>query len=204
MVQTKPPSDNPEKRNVHSSHGDDRKVAQVEDFFQHKPNSFKAAKDHTSSTNTRPPASFDRHLDLRLRLRRVVYLPSMTRDLKQIAKTALQSASSAGVLPSISDAFPLRTMRQKWNRQAPYHHIICEDEIQNIYETTTAKFCSVVASTLEFQLPRWSRGHLDWTKKTRKVRGIADGYLRLNERAVDTDIPPCQTTSNMLSKTSLQ
>jgi hypothetical protein len=168
----------------------DPAVASVEEFFRYRPGIFKPAKGHTGSNKTRPPASFDQHLDARLLLRRVVYTPSIMGDLQRIADHALKSASEAGKFPSMSDAFPSCVVRESGKLRAPYENILCEEEIKEIYQVTTAQFCSVVASTLEFCHSHWTRGHLVWTTKTKQNRGVADGFLRLNLNAVDKDVPP--------------
>jgi hypothetical protein len=166
----------------------DQTVAAIEEFFQYRPSTFRPAKGHTTSDKTRPPGKFDRHLAPSLRLRRVVYMPSIEDDLKEIAEGALRSASEAGTLPPVNEMFPAPTVRDSCVQQSAMHRILREAQIQSIYNDTTARFCSVVASTLEFQLPRWNCGHLQWTIDSNKSRGVSDGNLSLNQAAIDQDI----------------
>jgi hypothetical protein len=98
----------------------------------------------------------------------------------------------------MSDNFPSCKVRDEREGRAPYQNILCEEEIKEIYEMTTAKFCSVVASTLEFGHSHWAAGHLNWNTKTKKTRGIADGFLRLNCSAVD--VPPLPDDFRMVAK----
>jgi hypothetical protein len=68
--------------------------------------------------------------------------------------------------------------------------IICEEQLVSIYDQTTAKFCRIVASTLEFQHPHWSCGNLKWTSDSGKSHGVADGHLMLNNKPADMGIDP--------------
>jgi hypothetical protein len=196
MVYTKPPNDSM-KQNGHSTLTKDASspepvdpMTAVKEFFQYRPKPFEKAANHTKSAQTRAPASFDQHLEAQLRLCRVIYLPTITEDLQNIADNALACASHMDALPSIqSGDFPTDKLRQKESKAAPYGRIVGEPQIKIIYEETTSKFCTIVASTLQFQLPRWSSGHLEWSIQTTKTSGIADGFLRLNQWAVDADIP---------------
>lgn len=165
-------------------------VAQVEEFFSYRPPTFTPGKSHSKSDKTRTPAKFDRHLHSSLRLCCVVYLPSIVDDLKALAEGALQSAAAARKLPSNSDNFPDPNTRQTRFDEFLTGAIRGEQHLQTIYSETTARFCGVVASTLEFQHPHWNRGHLEWTLDSNKSRGVADGFLRLNDMAVDKAVAP--------------
>jgi hypothetical protein len=165
-------------------------VAQIEEFFRYRPPTLYPAENHTTSDNTRRPKKFDTHLDSSLKLLRVVYMPTIEDDLKEIAESALKLASDAGTLPPITEKFPTPHMRKNDIEQSSHRPIVGETQIQDFYNNTTAKFCGVVASTLEFQHPHWSHGNLAWTLEKSKSRGVADAYLQLNKKAVDKAIAP--------------
>ncbi|KAG5651078.1 hypothetical protein H0H81_009966 [Sphagnurus paluster] len=52
--------------------------------------------------------------------------------------------------------------------------------------------CTVVASTLEFQLPKWCAGHLEWTRNDLTKKAVADAYLKLipDQKSDEDPVPP--------------
>lgn len=61
-----------------------------------------------------------------------------------------------------------------------------EESVETVYRKY-ANFCVVLAATLEFHLPEWGKGCLEWEKKNSSPSGysnaIADGYLQINDTA---------------------
>jgi hypothetical protein len=66
-------------------------------------------------------------------------------------------------------------------RAAPPTSIVGERQIEAIYDITTARFCTIVASTLEHHLPLWSTGLLALSLDGKAKRGIADGFLKFQK-----------------------
>ncbi|KAF9461073.1 hypothetical protein BDZ94DRAFT_1264504 [Collybia nuda] len=172
----------------------------VDEFFTYRPKTLYKAKNHTLSNGTRTPAFFDRHLDPQLQLLQVAYLPSITTDLMNIADSALETARSVGAVPPLNDDFPTQLVRDS----IPLHiaqKIVAEQQIEAIYKKTTAKFCSRVAATLEFQLPTWEPGHLEFTRTSNKSRGIADGFLTLTKTSRESSTPALSERYNSVVDT---
>lgn len=166
----------------------------IQEFFRYKPRKLYPAENHTSSDDTRPPGTFDRHLDPELQLLHIIYLPSIAADLKKIADDALEAARLQGTLPPkpdwASSDFPTRAVREEARRKSSSGKILCEQQIESIYNTTTAKFCSQVAGTLAFQPPTWGSGHFRYTLERDKTRAVADGFLKLDKKSSTKSTPP--------------
>ena len=154
-------------KNHHPASQHSKTVTQVEEFFKYKPPRLYPAIGHTTSDKTPRPGMFDMHLDPSLRPRRVLYLPTIEDDLKEIAEHALQSASDAGTLPPITDQSPDVHTRARRFQNSLFDRILCEAEVEAIYKATAANYC----------------GHLEWTLHGKKPRRVADGYARRFKRS---------------------
>ncbi|KAJ7648303.1 hypothetical protein DFH06DRAFT_1423851 [Mycena polygramma] len=154
----------------------------VEEFFAHMPEELKAAGSHTVSSKSRRPAYWDQHLDESLVLKRVRYLPSLINTFLDIARDALESHPN---LPEASNhTFPRTSKLVQIARRARTSPIRSEADLTSYYATTTAQSCATVAGTLEFNLPFWERGFMEWTISPciRHGNAIADGHLRVIEQ----------------------
>ncbi|GLB43210.1 hypothetical protein LshimejAT787_1301110 [Lyophyllum shimeji] len=160
----------------------------VQDFFRYKPPVLKApvVGGHTDSVGTRVPGPFDKHFPDVLRLKRVVKLPSIVSDLADLAQRTLDSYQ--GELPPTDDNFPSKKIRSRHIQYSAKDEIYREEGVGGFYNATTAKFCEVVAGTLAFNLPKWSRGNLLWAlseiskaKKDglKRNQAVADGFLNV-------------------------
>ncbi|KAF8074525.1 hypothetical protein FPV67DRAFT_1445583 [Lyophyllum atratum] len=159
-------------------------VDDIRDFFEYSLPTLVMGEDHTRSRSTRAPAHFDRHLDEHLRMDRVVYLPAFLTDLKAIAEDALTKYTSKFPFPATREqiGFPNAGIRLDCARDALEERILNERSLEGIYSKTMASHCSIVASTLEFQLPVWSSAHLHWQTihgRSEEKHAIADGLLRI-------------------------
>lgn len=171
----------------------------VQDFFRYKPPVLTAAVvgGHTDSVGTRVPGPFDKHIPDVLRLKRVVKLPSIVSDLTHIAQSSLDSYQ--GDLPPTAGDFPTAKIRSRRVQYSSKNEIYCESGVGGFYNSTTAKFCEVVAGTLAFNSGKWARGNLLWAlseiskeKKDglKRNQAVADGFL--NVIAVDGEQNPLQ------------
>ncbi|KAG6883593.1 hypothetical protein C0993_005274 [Termitomyces sp. T159_Od127] len=148
------------------------------------------ASSHIDSSDTRKPAFFDKHLDERLVLNKVVYQPNLADGLQNIAVDALGSYMKRYTdqnLPEAKNhpkhAFPGPQRRTIALNHSEIERCVNEGAIQRVYSVTTAKHCSVVAATLEFQLSSWnaSKRYLGWNIDPEKghTQAVADGFLQL-------------------------
>jgi len=135
---------------------------------------------HKRSKNTRAPGHYDRHLRKDLRLKRVVFAPSIIDDLNEIADNAVTAALQAGRLPAglnqlTEELFDAIRAEKKTI-------MLDEGTVGRFYESTTAAYLPKVASTLEFGNPSWSAGSLFWTQvsPSTKAVAVADGFLTLD------------------------
>ncbi|KAG6889458.1 hypothetical protein C0995_000983 [Termitomyces sp. Mi166 len=162
----------------------------MKDFFNSSMPTMVEDSKHVPSNDTRKPAFFDRHLDERLILGKVVYQPTLAGDLKNIAVDSLESylkAYSGRNLPEAKDhpkhPFPGPQQRIIALKNSEIDHCVNEAAVQRVYSTTTARHCSIIAATLEFQLPSWkiSRQYLQWNinPQTGHTQALADGFLQL-------------------------
>ncbi|KAG6895219.1 hypothetical protein C0992_002521 [Termitomyces sp. T32_za158] len=171
----------------------------VHDFFKSSLPTLLPGPRHTSSRLTRDPAGFDQHLDDHLRLRHVVYCPSLIDDFAALADDAVSKYLQVkGPLPSTSPVYILdqRTKRYTdanefpgWEKRAraifsdkKIDNIRNEASIEQIYSTTLAQQCVIVASTLEFRLSKWSQGFLRWDLNNEteyKPYARADGFFKM-------------------------
>lgn len=166
----------------------------IDEFFRYRPVELRKHENHTKSTGTREPAFFDRHLDPDLQLKHVVYIPSIKTDLMAIADDALKNARSNGTIPPFSHKFPTRGKREIKYPEPIADNIIAEKQIEDMYSETTANYCSLVAATLEFQLPSWGLGPLRYSLATNKAQGIADGFLNIDKPACSSNASPLSTS----------
>ncbi|KAG6901629.1 hypothetical protein C0995_009797 [Termitomyces sp. Mi166 len=169
--------------------------------------------DHRLSKNTRGPKRFDQHLYSSLQLDKVRYRPPLGDNLKRIADDALTSyLHKYRRLPLASDSvednkFPTQARRREHLDDSPHDRIIDEACVQSLYNETTALQCSIVAATLEFQLPEWTQGYLVWQVSAppgTNKEAIADGYLKLNPSKAGRShrLPDSyQTTKEILGST---
>ncbi|KAF5386094.1 hypothetical protein D9615_002182 [Tricholomella constricta] len=165
--------------------GSDSRYACVQEFFGYKPRELTASFGATESTSTNAPGPFTKHLDEKLRLRRVFKLPSIPSDLAQVAQEALDGYPP-GELPPINRQFPTPEARQNAIAHSGEGDMVSEKGVENSYAMTTARYCSTVAGTLVFRLSEWSSGSLKWRlepihapRKNPRNKALADGYLNL-------------------------
>ena len=130
-----------------------------------------------STTPTRPPTFFDKHLDEKYILKRVQRLPYLVDDLAKNVDTALSAALST--LPPLKGFFTAELR----DLEMDYMERIAEDEkaVTNFYGATTAKFCLPVASMLAIHpnAPFWLR-LVTWTESVSSSGyAIMDGQLSL-------------------------
>ncbi|KAF8074045.1 hypothetical protein FPV67DRAFT_783245 [Lyophyllum atratum] len=166
----------------------------VRDYFEYSMPTLTRDKDHTPSRSTRLPASFDRHLEKHLRIDRVVYLPAFLADLKAVAEDALTKYIHQFPLPpTAGTCFPDHGLRERSVEQALLQRILNEKSVEEIYSRTVTRHCSIVASTLEFQLPVWSSVHLRWQtihgKEENENHAIADGFLEISDTSPASSLP---------------
>ncbi|GLB43190.1 hypothetical protein LshimejAT787_1300910 [Lyophyllum shimeji] len=168
----------------------------LEEFFRYCLPPLVPHKTHKPSTSTRAPAPFDQHLDERLQLKRVVYLPSLTTDLEEVVDDALKCyLEKHGALPPVSGGgslFPDHKARHRALVRSRFHRITCEPSLQSTYEGTILNPCSIVASTLELHLPHWCNGHLEYFSSPETNEAIGDGFLKLVEEQspLEQPVPP--------------
>ncbi|KAG6892779.1 hypothetical protein C0992_012578, partial [Termitomyces sp. T32_za158] len=163
-----------------------RFLSALKDFFDSSLPTMIEASSHVDSSDTRKPAFFDKHLHERLVLDKVVYQPNLANGLQSIALDALGSYLKRYTdlnLPEANDPFPNPQRRDDALNQSEIKHCVNEAAIQRVYSVTTAKHCTVVAATLEFQLSSWddSDDYLRWNIDPQKghTQAVADGFLQL-------------------------
>ncbi|GLB43199.1 hypothetical protein LshimejAT787_1301000 [Lyophyllum shimeji] len=125
----------------------------VRESFEYSLPPFVKHRHHSTSTSTRPPARFDRYLDDHLRLKRIIYQPSLVADLEAIADQALEDYISGRPLPSIDAAvgrslFPDREKREDDLELSEHSRIVNERSVEEVYRRTLAHECGIVACTL--------------------------------------------------------
>ncbi|KAG6876995.1 hypothetical protein C0993_011194 [Termitomyces sp. T159_Od127] len=167
-----------------------RFVSALKEFFDSCMPTMVESSSHIDTSGTRKPAFFDKHLHERLILDKVVYQPTLASGLQSIAVDALGSYLKKYTdrdLPEAKnhpdDPFPGPQRRKIALNQSEIQHCVNEAAIQRVYSITTAKHCSVVAATLEFQLSSWdaSESYLQWNIDPEKghTQAVADGFLQL-------------------------
>lgn len=164
----------------------------VQEFFLAVPPRLSADyRIHTSSKGTRQAGKFDRHLHESFRLKRVIRAPGILRDLIMNVDRALLSClhKFPPSDPSYND-FPSASNRERKLEHGRTGEVRSEYRVQLIYEEAVARFCAVVAGTLEFGLGHWKYGFLEWSRErlsNRRIPGVkltdavADGFLNLAE-----------------------
>ncbi|KAG6827945.1 hypothetical protein H0H87_003310 [Tephrocybe sp. NHM501043] len=172
-------------RNSKFPAGKSKPDSPLNEFFDYKFPTFVPSPHHTTSTGTREPAYFDKHLDCNLRLRKVVYLPTLAAQFNDIFDDALKTyLKRHGTLPPVNDAFPTsQYLRKRW-KEATRDGIRDESSLQLIYHMTIAHYSSCVAATLEFQLPAWYPAFLTWSTKDPNPtsgKAVADGFLTVKK-----------------------
>ncbi|KAJ7173330.1 hypothetical protein C8R46DRAFT_1255401 [Mycena filopes] len=162
----------------------------VERFFQESFPPLAQAAGETTSASIHPPGNWDRHLDDRLILKKVRYLPSIADALQRVAGEAAQN-QSLPTIPhrTVAATFPDTRYRKRQQRSAlqPRGE---ESELAAFYAATVADYCMTIAATLEFRLPVWEHGFMEWSSDPvkRPAGPVAAGYLRVAE-----EFPACQS-----------
>lgn len=140
------------------------------------------------STNTRPPAIFDKHISPSLTLRYVTPLPTLIQDLAANVDRAVLAATE--LLPSVDDFFTAKERTKILKRVEKT--ITDEKGVANFYDKTTATFCTPLAPTLALH-PKiltadWT-GLLAWTQSASSSGyAIMDGELRIFRTANDDEV----------------
>jgi hypothetical protein len=125
-----------------------------------------------------PPSFYEKHLDDRLTLKRIVLLPSITTRLSETVDKALCSIEHQKIsLPySTLDYFPT----QRWRAATLFEDpIIDANSVARAYRRSTAIHCMIISSML-FLSPRasqWDKA-LNWSQSL--ARGLED-YRALEE-----------------------
>ncbi|KAJ6481945.1 hypothetical protein C8R45DRAFT_1076074 [Mycena sanguinolenta] len=141
------------------------------------------AENHTTSTCTRKPGKWDRHLGKEYALKKVEYLPSLEDSLSALARDALNVHPSLPPLDELSE-FSSALGRAKTHKAAlSITPIRVEQDLANYYGQTTAAWCMTAATMLEYQLGICERASvelMEWTttSKERLSNGLGDGFLR--------------------------
>ena len=128
-----------------------------------------------------PPLFYEKHLDDRLKLKRVVLMPSITTRLSEAVDKTLQSIEQQEIQLSSygpRDCFPTQRFRATSHFDGP---IIDADSVARAYRRSTAVHCMTIASML-FLSPRasrWDRA-LNWisdfTVESEGHRALAENY----------------------------
>ncbi|KAG6817136.1 hypothetical protein H0H87_012327 [Tephrocybe sp. NHM501043] len=143
---------------------------------------------YTSSTGTRQPGTFDRHLHDAYRLKRVIKLPGILSDLIANADSALKSYPFD--IPPSNDRFPSASNRELAKKRATELGMHGEADVQLIYHLTVGNFCAAVASTLEFGFREWRLESLIWSRTclsrknidgVKRAQAVADGFLNMTD-----------------------
>ncbi|KAG6874815.1 hypothetical protein C0992_006441 [Termitomyces sp. T32_za158] len=174
-------------------------LSALQDFFDSSMPTMVESSGHIDTSNTRKPAFFDKHLHECLILDKIVYQPNLADGLQRIAVDALESYLKRYTDKNLPEArnhpdhpFPGPQQRNMALNQSEIKRCVNEAAIQRIYSVTTAKHCSVVAATLEFQLSSWdaSGGYLQWNIDPEKghTQAVADGFLQLLESSTISDL----------------
>ncbi|KAG6895893.1 hypothetical protein C0992_011760 [Termitomyces sp. T32_za158] len=177
-----------------------RSMIYLMDFFDSCLPSMVAPRKHINSKGTREFGFYDRHLDEHLRLTRVICQPNLACDLAEVAEVALNSYLEAyeylpPIIDDVSNSFPGPKKRDEALLKSEFERCVNESCVQRTYAATTAKHCTVVAATLEFQLSRWTEGMLLWDLNPEKghTQAVADGFLKLrdlSEEPTDVNLSP--------------
>ena len=161
---------------------------QLEQFWGWHPPILERHAKHTKSKNTRLPSHYDMHLDERLRLKRIVPLPSLLTDLETVADKAVVAAP-----PDLLQIKQLNEFPHEGTRKAAMCKVsvsmLDEQGVADFYMNTTAKFCAPVASMLGLQHCHW-QSSLIWDRQThQRGSAIADGFLKINAHVHDDATP---------------
>jgi len=139
------------------------------------------------STESRPPAFYDKHFSDLLVLLCVKRLPSLVQDLAANVDRALRAASET--LPHVDDFYTTKdTKRAVRNTNK---NVKDEKGVANFYDKTTGMFCTPLASTLALH-PKAStsnwRSLLEWTQSiSSSGYAIMDGELGIIAAASDDE-----------------
>jgi hypothetical protein len=157
---------------------------ELEEFWGWRPPFLNAAKDHIKSDQTRAPTHYDMHMDESLILKRIVPLPSLLTDLKNVVDESVIAARS--ILPRIKKAseFPHQGTRAATMRNTSTS-MVDEEGVINFYVDTTAKFCAPVASMLGLQHRRWRSSLICKRQPQQRAFAIADAFLKINPKIHD-------------------
>lgn len=107
----------------------------------------------TSSKATKPPTWFDLHLHEDLRLKRTALLPDFAAQLSQFLDAYLDRKNAVYATKLEGSLFP--STRDKARSNFKFTHL--ESNVVSGVATQTLTGCGIVASTLLFDLPSWSR-----------------------------------------------
>ncbi|KAG6835551.1 hypothetical protein H0H93_000265 [Arthromyces matolae] len=152
-------------------------------FFETKMTTLHKGKGHTPSAHTREPGFFDTHLEPILRLKRVVRLPAIEKDLKTVAAQAVH-AFPVQQFPPLHESFPTQDVMKNLSRDISEIIIQGEGEVLDIY-SKIAKQCAFVAGTLAYpdSETSWNSTLLKWT--TSPMEEKKDGPIAKNQATPD-------------------
>lgn len=136
------------------------------------------------SYSTRQPAPYDRHMDEKLRLRRVVYAESIIPDITKVVDKYLRNFE----LPTtgLTSAHKM-TMNDMAHNQEPTK---LESAVVGRYTEIIAKPLIRVASTLALRLPRWEKAFFLWSPySSTHDFAIGDGFFRVSPQSAQYHLP---------------
>ena len=152
----------------------------VQKIFKLGIGGYKAAKDHTTSDSTRPPQSYDKHLDKALRVKKVVYCPGLNPQIGEIANRYYEKyVEKFGSLHTRFN-MDIDIIRNQLKAKGALQ-VRSEDGIRNNYAMIIPDITLPIVSALAFEIPApWSTHYLNWTREQKQDKAIVDAALRIN------------------------
>lgn len=146
----------------------------------------------TGSKSTRIPAPYDRHMDEKLRLRRVVYAKSIIPDITKVVDECLQNSK---VPTTTSSDFVLASEMTVADAGKNEEATRTEAAVVSRYSLTIAEPLIQVASTIALQLPGWKKDFFSWSSEP-KTQDFAtgDGWFRVSPQSKKGQHLPRDTT----------
>ena len=168
----------------------------VQKIFKLGISGYKAAPDHTTSTSTREPRSYDKHLDKALRVKKVVYCPGLNPQMGEVAnRYYLKYVEKFGPPPTRSETNP-DLIRLKLQAKGGAFKVRGEEGIINKYAQIIPKVTLPIVSALAFETPApWSTHYLNWTREPKQDKAIVDATLRIDLDYPSPSVHQCPCTS---------
>ena len=150
----------------------------LKDLFSWNPPELYLFTGKKTTTETRPPAFYDKHFSQDVKLLCVKRLPSLARDIASNVDKTIVDYINDGIRFPPSDIL-CSAQRLAYLSTNVDQRVVDEMGVSSFYDKTTGTFCAPVASTLALRSSDW-RSLLQWTQSS-KISGyaIADGFLTL-------------------------